>query len=898
MGFFDKVKKAFDSKKEDGESQDDRNFKYLDNLIHNGANEVVLDSDIILDDSENYEYSSGIKLDVDDIVINGNGHAIDACKKTRIFICSGRNVTIKNITLKNGYEKYEGGAIYNTGELTIRDSTLSNNMADRASANVAKSAGGAIYNEGELSIVDSTLSNNTSKMEGGAISNDGNLNIINSTFSDNETRYNGGAISNDGKLNIKDSTISNNLAKEASTAIAGGGAIFNRGELIVENSNLHHNGGNTGGAIRNAKYAKVFNCEISNNYAPRNIIANSDFLEIRNTILSNNSSKNIIENRKFNLSFFSCKFIGNAAEESVIYNSGKFLTVSDSILKDNLMHNPNAKNIINKTSLTLINSKIPDDGKSISNEGSILLKKSSKNFENKIEGSGDVEIYGGNIPDRNRFDFGYLDKKIHESKSKKIILDQDICFEKYESDFYEGGIELDIDDLIIDGGGHTVDGASRSRIFLITGNNITLKNIIFKNGFMHRNYDNLRNCNGGAIRINNINLAIKNCEFINNSTEMHGGAIYNAGMLDISGSDFSDNSSEMGGAICNDGELNVNDSTLSRNSVNGKAQGHYKGGAIGNSGLLNICNSTFSGNTVEGGFENISNYYGGAIYSNGELNILKSLFKCNVVKKDGGAIYNDGGELTIAKSEFNNNTAQGRLCGGGAIHNNEGNSTITESAFTKNTAEEGSGGAVENSSGVLSIEKSTLTENGVKYNGGAIDNDGGKLTVTESTLDKNTTENGGGAIDNDGGELTVTGSAFAENTGHHGGAINDNGKTTITQSAFSRNTVEYYGGAIRNIGELTIKGSTLTGNAAKKGSGGAIHNRGELTITESELNDNTTKKGGGAIHNNESELTITESTLTGNTAEEGTGAAIYNEEEKSFNIKNCKLENNKPNDIG
>ena len=128
MGFFDKVKKAFDSKKEDGESQDDRNFKYLDNLIHNGANEIVLDSDIILDDSENYEYSSGIKLDVDDIVINGNGHAIDACKKTRIFICSGRNVTIKNITLKNGYEKYEGGAVYNTGELTIRDSTLSDNI--------------------------------------------------------------------------------------------------------------------------------------------------------------------------------------------------------------------------------------------------------------------------------------------------------------------------------------------------------------------------------------------------------------------------------------------------------------------------------------------------------------------------------------------------------------------------------------------------------------------------------------------------------------------------------------------------------------------------------------------------------------------------------------------------
>jgi hypothetical protein len=38
MGFLDKVKNAFGSK----------NFKYLDDLIHSGVKEIVLDSDIIL----------------------------------------------------------------------------------------------------------------------------------------------------------------------------------------------------------------------------------------------------------------------------------------------------------------------------------------------------------------------------------------------------------------------------------------------------------------------------------------------------------------------------------------------------------------------------------------------------------------------------------------------------------------------------------------------------------------------------------------------------------------------------------------------------------------------------------------------------------------------------------
>lgn len=47
---------------------------------------------------------------------------------------------------------------------------------------------------------------------------------------------------------------------------------------------------------------------------------------------------------------------------------------------------------------------------------------------------------------------------------------------------------------------------------------------------------------------------------------------------------------------------------------------------------------------------------------------------------------------------------------------------------------------------------------------------------------------------------------------------------------------------------------------------------------------------------NKGELRITESILNNNTADYG--GAIYNNEEKSFNIKNCKLENNKPNDVG
>ena len=88
-----------------------------------------MDSDIGLDILEEFEYKDGIKLDVDGLVIGGNGHTIDAKGKTRIFYCTGKNITIKNITLKNGHAEY-GGAIYNRdGKLTVSESTLTENTA-------------------------------------------------------------------------------------------------------------------------------------------------------------------------------------------------------------------------------------------------------------------------------------------------------------------------------------------------------------------------------------------------------------------------------------------------------------------------------------------------------------------------------------------------------------------------------------------------------------------------------------------------------------------------------------------------------------------------------------------------------------------------------------------------
>lgn len=571
-----------------------KDFYYLDNLIHSGAKEVVLDSDIILHDSE--EGDETINLDVNDIVIDGNGHTIDAKGKKQIFHCNGKNITLKNIKFKNGYTKYEGGAIeINKGQLSIFKSAFIGNVADD---------GAAIYNTA------------------------GNINFFNCEF-----------ISNRSERNI----ISNKMGN-------------------ILNANLEF------------QYAKFIN----------------------------NQAKHIISNRdnKSKLVIIEGEFKENNVEESVLCNKGKSCTLDKTIFENNLS---NADNIFNQGNLTLISPKVVDEGKTIQNTGHILIKGSSTDFENKIYGEGIVE--SSPIPVEQKFNFTYLDNEIHECKAKEIVLEEDIRLENFELDFYEGGIELDIDDLVIDGNGHTIDGNNKSRIFIITGNNITIKNITFKNGHSYENYNAPFNNHGGAIKINfNRNISINNCEFINNASEDEGGAIYNRG-----------------------GELTIKHSTLDRNMAE------------------------------EG--------EGGAIYNdNGSSTISRSTLKCNTALI-GGAIYNTG-SLNILESALNENITRS-LGGGGAIYNLRGDVTIEHSTLDKNMAEEGEGGAINNFEGILTIKKSNLNENtaiGTKGEGGGINNYD-KLIIVESTLNNNTAKRAGGAIYNNYDcELTITDCKIENNT--------------------------------------------------------------------------------------------------------------------------------------
>ena len=88
--------------------------------------------------------------------------------------------------------------------------------------------------------------------------------------------------------------------------------------------------------------------------------------------------------------------------------------------------------------------------------------------------------------------FEYLNRLI--SFNRKIHLEHDVILEDI--------IEIDGNDLIIDGKGHTIDACGKTQIFKITGKNILIKNTIFKNALSKKSGAAIFNYNGNLTLTN------------------------------------------------------------------------------------------------------------------------------------------------------------------------------------------------------------------------------------------------------------------------------------------------------------------------------------------------------------------------------------------------------------
>ena len=498
-----------------------------------------------------------------------------------------------------------------------------------------------------------------------------------------------------------------------------------------------------------------------------------------------------------------------------------------------------------------------------------------------------------------------------------------------EDDFDPEGIIIDRS-ITIDGNGFIIDAQGKSRIFKVTADNVTLKNINFINGnsimggsVYFDKSGTVENCNfinntatenGGAIFATN-NTIILNSVFDNNNANKSGGAVYvhDAFSNSIIDSEFINNSAKNGGAIYFNGE--TNNVTISGNFKGNDAE--RAGGAIFVRGQSR--NNNFSAEFYDNRAGQAS---GGAIffYNLAENNVFESIFTTNYALYGGGMFFYKKANSNKFSSDFINNTA--KSCGGAMFFHNTTDGNNFTGDFTGNSAlgqvdeSVGNGGAITfKDTSSNSIFNSDFINNTANLNGGGVNYRHTPYNITfNSNFINNTSPRGGGVnffetfenvifngdfIGNSavkGGAIAVVdgiieGVSFTDNCAEKGGAVYINGTGEVINCIFTNNTAtsDYDGGGAVYIGSGDVAGSVFTSNGATSlgGTGGAIFIKNSGDVTDCSFEDNFAEFGGAVA--TEINGNVNNCDFTANKASVEGGALYIG----SGNVKNSNFTNNK-----
>ena len=237
----------------------------------------------------------------------------------------------------------------------------------------------------------------------------------------------------------------------------------------------------------------------------------------------------------------------------------------------------------------------------------------------------------------------------------------------------------------------------------------------------------------------------------------------------------------------------------------------------------------------------------------------------------GGILFRSADTLTLVDTVVTGNVAAN---GGGIYSEYEGNLVLQSSTISGNTAESSKGGGIHAVDGDVSLTDSTISGNFAYGGGGGIFSQyAGNINVTNSQITNNeVTEAGyhGGGIYGGNGDVTLTGSTVSgnESKGDGGGLYSYKGSVAISNTTITGNKADYGGGGVFNYeGDLTITSSVITSNNAYYGSGGGVGNEaGRLTISGSRITDNEVIGDGGGVATNTGVIDISQSLIASNTS--------------------------------
>lgn len=558
------------------------------------------------------------------------------------------NPSIMGETFENLSGVNAGGAVYNSIQAEVSNSTFIKNAANSYGGalanwstgdikvtsskfveNKAGAYGGAAFNFNKASFSNNIFDGNKGTL-GGAIFNynGGTLEINGDTFTNNTAVAGGGIFTNsDTTLKVSNASFISNIATQD------GGAIMNQGGNIEISSSLFENNSilnGTGGAISTIDYNPLNSVKIDSSTFRGNTALNGSDINYGGAIALNYG----------NLYVTNSQFFSNAADSAgaIVSMLGANLSVDNSYFENNISYNAGGA-VDSYGTLNIVNSTFKDNSvivdtttRNAAGGGAVFLgAKSLAKIKNSNFIGNTSTMAGGAIATRN------------------------------PNWATNEGAKLDIINSYFDSNTAGQDGGAIYNTFYNSDSNAGKTSVI---GSV---FVNNKAQNGGAIYNESLLdynshpgvIYLETCDFISNIAQNEGGAIHTNGTVDILDTNFVQNSASVGGAIFANGDLNIS-------AINRDIAFSHNTASLGADIYQAKNSSTITINAEEG--RKIS--FDGGIYgenytiqvntnptNKGEIVVKAPIYNAGITVSNGGIHLAENNELINSTLHMKSNTA-------------------------------------------------------------------------------------------------------------------------------------------------------------------------------------------------------------------------------------------------
>ena len=841
-------------------------------IIVNSGNATISDTSITgspaIDQGPAIINNAGVMTIRSSIIQNNRTNEIIAPGLAGGIVNLEGTLILESVTLVGNSGEFSGGIYSGGGQVSIHDSTISNNTSTHG-------AGGIQCATGTLTVERSSISKNTGET-GGIFSKENDTTIRNSTISENKSSKHSSFA---GGISHTSSTEENNLLTLISSTISGNSASKTWGGIAI-----------LGGSC------EVIYCTITENkslFESAGIYSsNAESITIASSIVRDNSGGDLNYRDANGVPFISQGFnIVGQGNGVVAFDKTGDISGTEIPIRLAPLGNYGGST---QTMPPLFGSPAINAAE----QSNLITTDQRGNPRGTLPDIGATEA-GSPIIVTTLLDNDPSKTTLRDAMAQALPSGTQIQF---EPNLFPGTIELDQpliarenSAVIIDASnipdGVTLDAQKKFRVLEIgSSSDIFLHSVNLSSG---KSIDG----NDGAGLRNAGSSILVNCTISNNDTTTgRGGGIWNIGSVVIFDSRIENNSSQNGGGIWNSGTLSLTSSIITTNAVTNNGCG----GGISNYGNAWAVETIIENNRSGSGRD--------------ALNL-----RCG-----GGGIYNDGTFDIHQSNIVSNRTADGRVsnytseeggAGGGIL--NYRKLTITDSTISMNSTGKGHPEIVRS---VLGSDLPEIIHSTNGGDGGGIANLG-TIDARSTIISENKTGPGGFSFAGGGSPLNYS-------TSGDGGGIWNSGDASFTRCLVSQNktgdlvleipseipSFPGNGGGLANFGIISLVESTIEGNRTGidefrvdrdqtrfAGNGGGIFNVGTLQASRSTLNSNhaSLENGfGGAIFSHSDSTahsnTIHQCTLHGNTAVHGGG--YYNSAGESL-FEFCTITGNEDGGI-